>query len=170
MGGAVCRPPAAAAAPDGGRLPASPDPLPCPSIARGHPFDPGGQGTAGPPVNAHPQCHPAPRRCGEHLPQDQRNSRVDGRHASATLKDRMDQPREPSPQCVKKSLPRGSSLTAVRERLLDAHPGRQGSETQPKRRPGRSPLRAGGQSRSRGSMMAVSCCDASPSSPEAPRG
>ena len=34
--------------------------------------------------------HPAPRRCIERLPEGQRNSRVDGRHQNATLKDRND--------------------------------------------------------------------------------
>jgi len=68
MGGAVCRPAAAPAAPDGARPPASPDPLTYPSIALGHPFDPGSHSAAVPPVNAQPQCHPAPHRCGERLP------------------------------------------------------------------------------------------------------
>lgn len=77
-------PPAAVAAPDGARPPASPDLLTYPSITPGHPFDPGDQSTAVPPVNTHPQCHPAPRRCGEYLPEDQQRSRFKGRHKIAT--------------------------------------------------------------------------------------
>lgn len=103
--GRVCRKPAAVAAPDGARSPKSPDPSIYPSIGLGHPFDPGGQSMAGSPVNVPMQLQPIPCRCGEHLHCERRNSRVDGRHESATLKNPMDQAREPDPRCVKKSLP-----------------------------------------------------------------
>jgi len=42
------------------------------------------------PVSMGLKPHPAPRRCIERLPDDHRNSRVDGRHQNATLKDRSD--------------------------------------------------------------------------------
>jgi len=111
----VRRPPAASAAPDGAGPPASPDPLTYLSIALGHPFDPGGRSTAELPVNAHRERQPAPHRCGEHLPQDLRGSRVDGRHESATLKDRMDGPthaRRLKPATSRASRPRGVLTTS----------------------------------------------------------
>ncbi len=88
--GAVRCSPAATAAQDGARPPASPVPLSHLSIAPGQPSDPGSNSRAVHLVNAHHQRQPAPRRGGEHLPQDQQDLRVDGRHQSAPLKDRKD--------------------------------------------------------------------------------
>jgi hypothetical protein len=83
-------------APDETRPPISTVPLSHLTIAPGHSFDPGGHSTAELPVNALVELHPALRRCGAHLPSHQRESLVDGRHESATLKDRMVGPSRPT--------------------------------------------------------------------------